>query len=74
MAEPRRPKSVWYLISELGGLAVAMPAAALVGYGIGWGLDRWLGTGKVLQIVFLFLGLVAGFVEMIRVVNRVGKD
>lgn len=51
-----------------------MPAAALVGYGIGWGLDRWLGTGKVLQIVFLFLGLVAGFVEMIRVVNRVGKD
>ena len=42
-----------------------MPASTFVGYFIGYALDRWLGT-HYLNIVFLILGIVAGFVQLIR--------
>ena len=46
-------------------IASMLPACTFVGYAIGYGLDRWLGT-TYLQIVFLILGIVAGFVQLIR--------
>jgi F0F1-type ATP synthase assembly protein I len=46
-------------------VAMALPSATLAGYLIGYGLDRWLGT-TYLKIVFLILGIVGGFYELIR--------
>jgi ATP synthase protein I len=46
-------------------IASLLPASTFVGYFIGYGLDRWLGT-HYLNIVFLILGIVAGFVQLIR--------
>ena len=46
-------------------LAVIFPAATVVGWLIGLALDRWLHT-TWLYIVGLLLGIVAGFVELIR--------
>jgi F0F1-type ATP synthase assembly protein I len=46
-------------------LAVIFPAATVVGWLIGVALDRWLHT-TWLYIVGLLLGIVAGFVELIR--------
>lgn len=69
-AKPERKKSVWYLLAEYSELAIMMPASAIIGYFIGAGLDAWLHTGRVLTIVFLLLGVAAGIVEMIRVLNR----
>jgi len=46
-----------------------LPAATLVGYAIGYLLDRALGT-TFLKIVFLLLGIAAGFVQLIRRVQR----
>ena len=37
------------------GLAFLIPSAILVGYGIGYGLDKFFGT-TYLKMVFLFLG------------------
>lgn len=73
--EPGAPKtrSVWYLIGELSGLAFMMPAAALIGYGLGWLMDGWLHTGRIFQLGFLVLGLIAGLVEVVRVAARL-KD
>jgi F0F1-type ATP synthase assembly protein I len=47
-------------------VAMTLPGAVIGGYLIGYGLDRWLGT-TYLKIVFLLLGVVAGFAELIRV-------
>lgn len=69
MAGPERP-TVWYLIGEYSGLAVMMPAAALIGFVIGYALDAWLHTGHVFEIIFVILGIVAGMLELVRVVNR----
>jgi F0F1-type ATP synthase assembly protein I len=50
-------------------LAVIFPAATLVGWLIGTALDRWLHTTWI-YIVGLVLGIVAGFVELIRIAAK----
>lgn len=41
-------------------------AGVLVGAFIGWQLDQWLGTKPWFLIVFLGLGIAAGFWNMVR--------
>ena len=51
------------------GIATMLPAATFAGYLIGHWLDQWLGTGY-LTMVFLILGIVSGFVQLIRELTR----
>jgi len=53
--------------------ATALPATTFAGYLIGYGLDKWLGT-SFLKIVFLILGIVSGFVELIRQLIRDSRE
>jgi len=55
------------------GLTASLPASVVVGYFIGHLLDRWLGT-HFLYIVFLLLGIAAGFVQLIRQVQKSSGD
>jgi ATP synthase protein I len=41
-------------------------AGVLVGAGIGWVADQWLGTSPFGLIVFLLLGFVAGVLNVLR--------
>ena len=50
-----------------------MPALTLAGYGIGYLLDRLFGT-TYLRVVFLILGILAGFFELLRQVQRDTAD
>jgi ATP synthase protein I len=50
-------------------LAFVLPAALVVGWLIGAGLDRWLHTSW-LYLAGLLLGITAGFIELIRTVLR----
>ena len=56
-------------VGEYTSLAFMLPAATVIGYAIGYLLDRALGT-TFLKIVFLLLGIAAGFVQLIRQVLR----
>jgi F0F1-type ATP synthase assembly protein I len=58
-------KSMWVQLANYSQLAFIFPAATIAGWLIGAGLDRWLHT-TWLYIVGLILGIVAGFVELIR--------
>lgn len=51
------------------GLAFVLPACVFVGYLIGSLLDRAFGT-SFLYIVFLLFGIAAGFVSLIREVQK----
>ena len=53
--------------------AAEIVAATAVGTAIGWQLDRWLGSKPWLLLVFMLLGLAAGFVNLLRVVNAEQK-
>jgi F0F1-type ATP synthase assembly protein I len=68
-----RKKNVWVQVGEYTSLAFMLPAATLIGYGIGYLLDRALGT-SFLKIVFLLLGIASGFVQLIRQVQRDTSD
>ena len=60
-------RSLWLQIARYSQLALVLPAATLVGWLIGAGLDRWLHT-KWFYLVGLIVGIAAGFVELIRTV------
>jgi F0F1-type ATP synthase assembly protein I len=51
------------------GLAFLIPCSILVGYAIGYGLDKLFGT-TYLKVVFLLLGIVSGMIELIRELNK----
>ena len=59
--------------AEYTGLALVLPVSTFAGYGIGYLLDRQFGTSWM-QIVFLILGSVAGFVSLIRQIMRDSRD
>ena len=50
-------------------IAMTLPAATFAGYLIGYALDSWLHT-TYLKIVFLILGIVSGFVQLINQLMR----
>lgn len=56
-------------VGEYTSLAFMLPAATFVGYLIGYLLDRAFHT-HYLYIPFLILGIVAGFVQLIRQLMR----
>lgn len=70
---PREPKDKNPLgqMANYAQLGFIFPAATLVGWLLGVGLDRWFHT-TWLYIPGLILGIVAGFVELIRMVSKDG--
>ena len=61
------------LVGEYTSLAFLLPAATFVGYAIGYLLDKAFGT-HFLYWIFLILGTVAGFVQLIRQFLRDSRD
>jgi len=54
-------------------IATMLPASIFAGYMIGTFLDKWFGTGY-LKIVFLLLGVVGGFGQLVRELMRHSGD
>jgi ATP synthase protein I len=59
---------------ELSTLGLTLVFSTFIGLAIGLGLDKVLKTRPHLMIVFLVLGIVAGFVNLFRSVRRGDKD
>ncbi len=53
-------------------LAIDILAALLIGVGIGFGLDWWLGTKPLFFILFFFLGGAAGILNAYRAASGMG--
>lgn len=47
-------------------ISTELIGGVVVGSGIGWGLDKWLGTWPLLFIVFFLLGSAAGMLNVVR--------
>ena len=63
----------WALVGRYTSLAVLLPASTFAGYLIGYLLDRLFHT-TFLYLVFLLLGIAAGFVELIRKLQADTRD
>ena len=55
----------WRQVGKYLGIAFLLPTCTLVGYAIGYYLDRAFGT-HFLTFIFLLFGIAAGFIELIR--------
>jgi ATP synthase protein I len=53
-------------------IGVELVAALIVGVGVGWLLDRWLGSTPWFLIVFFFLGAAAGILNVYRAASGIG--
>jgi len=62
-------KKAWAQMANYVQLGMVFPAATVIGWLIGVALDRWLDT-HWLYLVGLILGIIAGFVEVIRTVLK----
>ena len=61
----KRERSTWIQMAKYSQLAFVFPAATVAGWLLGVALDRWLRT-TWLYIAGLIVGIIAGFVELIR--------
>jgi F0F1-type ATP synthase assembly protein I len=66
--DPPAKKSMLVQLANYSQLAFTLPAATVAGWLIGLALDHWLRT-TWLYLAGLILGIVAGFVELIRTVT-----
>ena len=54
-------------------IATELVAGVVVGGGIGWLLDRWIGTRPFLFLLFLGLGVAAGMINVFRSAYRMNR-
>lgn len=54
-------------------IGVELVSALVVGVGIGWLLDYWLGTQPWLLLLFFVLGAAAGIMNVYRAVEQMGN-
>jgi ATP synthase protein I len=59
---PEKKKLVDY-----SAIGLMFPSSILVGFVIGYFLDKWLKTDPYLTIVFIIYGILAGFVNLFAV-------
>lgn len=70
---PDEEPSVLRQLARLSTIGVSLVAATAIGWAIGYGLDRWLGTGPWLMLVFTLFGIAAGFLNLFRDVGLMGR-
>ncbi len=71
--EPDRKENrrrIYRLAGDLLNVGLVFPAAIAVGYGLGYLLDRWLGTAPWLVVALSIAGAAAAFINLFRVVSR----
>ncbi|HWR52314.1 MAG TPA: AtpZ/AtpI family protein [Bryobacteraceae bacterium] len=66
---PERDDNPLVAVGRYSGLALVLPVATMIGYVIGYGLDKLFGT-NFLDVIFLIVGIIAGFVSLFRQLNR----
>jgi F0F1-type ATP synthase assembly protein I len=65
----KQERSFWLAVARYSQIAVTLPAAVVAGWLLGGYLDRRLHT-TWLALAGLIVGIIAGFVELIRTVLK----
>jgi ATP synthase protein I len=69
-SEKEEKATVFRQLLRASAVGINLVVATFVGLAIGYFLDSLFGTRPWLLIVFTFLGIVAGFRELIRMAKR----
>lgn len=68
-----KPSPAMELLSTAGTIGLQLVSATFIGLALGYFLDKWLGTSPWLLVIFLLLGIVAGFRDVYREARRIQR-
>lgn len=68
---PFIPPDQFRALGALMSLGLSFVLAIAIGAGVGWWLDRHLGTSPWLFFLFFFLGMAAAVLNVYRAVSRI---
>jgi Uncharacterized protein conserved in bacteria len=68
-----KPSGAMELLSTAGTIGLQLVVSTFIGLAMGYFLDKWLGTSPWLLVIFLLLGIVAGFRDVFLEVQRIQK-
>ena len=69
--KPENTLSYWRLVSTMG---ISMVLAIVIAIAIGYYLDKWFQTSPLFFLIFMILGIVAGFRNIYVIMKRAEKD
>lgn len=61
------------MMGHYGTIGLQMGLSVAIGLFIGLALDRYLGTTPWMALIFLILGVIAGFVALFRLLREIQK-
>lgn len=64
-------RDYWNNLLRASLVGIHLVTATFVGLAVGYYLDKWLGTKPWLTMIFLLLGIVAGFKNMYQEVKHI---
>jgi ATP synthase protein I len=70
MKEPEKP--IYRQLIEASSVGINLVISTFVGLAIGYGLDKVFDTSPYLTIIFLIVGIIAGFRELFRIAKKQG--
>jgi ATP synthase protein I len=74
MTDRQDRKAFFRELGKYSALGLEMALSVVIGMAVGYYLDRWLGTGPWLTVVWIGLGFAAGVRSLYRAAVRSGKD
>jgi ATP synthase protein I len=67
-------KREWGMLLSASGLGFTLVACTAIGLAIGVGLDRWWHSTPWATLIFLLIGIVSGFWQIIKEMNRLNGN
>ena len=61
-------------IGQLASIGISIVVATFIGFGFGYFVDSRFGTRPVFMIIFLLVGVAAGFVGAVRTMHNSERD
>ncbi|MBI2565909.1 MAG: AtpZ/AtpI family protein [Candidatus Schekmanbacteria bacterium] len=60
-------------VANLAAVGIHLVVCTVIGVAIGYYLDQWLGSAPIFLLLFMLLGVVAGFRNVWRLTSRARK-
>jgi ATP synthase protein I len=74
VTDKKPEKSLLGHLIDASSVGIQLVVSTFAGLAIGYGLDRLFGTSPWLTFIFLIIGIISGFRELLRVARKVDKS
>lgn len=74
MPDQPEQKPLFKQLLDASSIGIQLVLSTFVGFAIGYFLDKMLGTSPWLTVIFLIMGIIAGFRELLRVARKQDGD